>query len=101
MEVKVYRVMTIVTVENEKAISTQSTGLCVLFEVLNPFQVSLIFCPAVLSYCKNPVVWEKPVSLPARKVILACDDDEQRDTSPPSRTSPMDYYNPLLTLRLD
>jgi hypothetical protein len=64
------RVVSVVAVDNEQMILSNTSPLCMLVEVLQPLDTKLIRRLVVLKDCKNPVT-RQTILVPSREVALA------------------------------
>src|ERR1700716_916649 len=89
---KLVRVVALMTVEDQQAITTNSSGLCMLLEMPNPIYTLLICCLTVFSNSDNPVGWKSTILIPRCKMVFPCNNYKWRNT-PPLRIDTLDYCN--------
>jgi hypothetical protein len=88
------RVVALMAVDNEEPMSAYNPPLCMLIKVLQPLQPKLVYSPAVLRDCNNPVLGQILLLIPGREVIAAFEDDKGWN-SPPYRVDALDNCCPL------
>ena len=91
--------MALVTIKDQQAITTYSSGPSMLLEMPNPIHAFLIRRPTVLSNSNHLIRWESAVLVLRRKVVFPYNNDKRRHRLALGINA-LDYCNPFPIARL-
>jgi hypothetical protein len=90
--IKLRYTVTAITIKDQQSIRACCTRLYVSVEVLYPVKAEFIVCPAVITNCKHPVVWE--ALIPAGLVEYTRQDHERWE-APTRRIDTLNCCHPV------